>query len=103
MFDSELSNGQSGIYNTGDTVVCGGASPARMSRVQYGQAGKLPDDAPTSEWRTEHNEPGLRTEPAEDRRRSGRERGDAALARSRSGNPGLGCEDGMTFLNGSVE
>ena len=100
---SEWSNGQSGIYGMDDTEVCGGVNPTRMSRVQCGPAGELPDDAPASEWRTGRNGPGLRTEPAGDRRRSGRERGDAARARSRSGNPGLGCEDGMTFLNGSVE
>ena len=40
---------------------------------------------------------------AEGRRRSRRGRGDAARGCSRSGSPGLGCEDGMTFLNGSVE
>ena len=72
---SELSNGQSGIYNTDYTVVCGGVDPTRMSRVQCGPAGELPDDAPASEWRTRRSGPGLRTEPAEDRRRSGRERG----------------------------
>ena len=82
---------------------CGGVNPTRMSRVQCGPAGELPDDAPASEWRTGRNGPGLRTEPAEGRQRRGRERGDEARARSRSGNPGLGCEDGMTFLNGSVE
>ena len=95
---SELSNGQSGFYNTDYTMVCGGMDPTRMSRVQCGPAGELPDDAPASEWRTEHNGPGLRTEPAEGRRRSRRGRGDAARDCSRSGSPGLGCEDGMTFL-----
>ena len=66
-----------------------GVSPTRMSRAQYGPAGKLPDDAPASGWRTRRDGPGLRTEPAEGRRRSRRGRGDAARGCSRSGSPGL--------------
>ena len=82
---------------------CDGVSPTRMSRAQCRPAGKLPDDAPASEWRTRRDGPGLRTEPAKGRRRSRRGRGDAARGCSRSGSPGLGCEDGMTFLNEFVE
>ena len=84
---------------------CYGVSPTRMSRAQCGPAGKLPDDTPTSEWRTRRDGPGPRAEPAEGRRRSRRAsgRGDAARGCSRSGSPGLGYEDGMTFLNEFVE
>ena len=68
---SELSNGQSGIYNTDYTVVCGGVYPTRMSRVQCWPAGKLPDNALASEWRTEQNGPkamdGAGGGPAEER------------------------------------
>ena len=39
---SELSNGQSGIYNTDDTMVCGGVNPTRMSRVRLA--------APAERW-----------------------------------------------------
>ena len=68
---------------------CGGVVPTRMSRVQCGPAGKLPDDAPASGWRTRRDGPGLRTEPAEGRRRAG-----AALAGAwagRSGPPRAGA------------
>ena len=43
---SELSNGQSGSSNTDHVAMCGGVNPTRMSLVQCGPAGELPDDAP---------------------------------------------------------
>ena len=66
------------INSTDYIVSCGGLDPTRMSRVQCGPAGKLPDDAPASEWRTRRDGPGLWTEPAQGRRRSRRGRGDVA-------------------------
>ena len=92
-----------GINSIDYIVACGGVGPTRMSRVQCGPAGELPDDAPAAEWRTGHDGARLRTEPAVGLRSSMRGRGDAARDCSRSGSPGLGCEDGMTFLNVFVE
>ena len=92
-----------GINSIDYIAACGGVSPTRMSRVQCWQAGKLPDDAPVPEWRTRRDGPGLRTEPAEGRRRSRHGCRDAARGCSRLGSPRLGWEDGMTFLNVFVE
>ena len=46
------------INRTDYIASCGGEDPTRMSRVQCGPAGKLPDDAPASEWRTRRDGPG---------------------------------------------
>ena len=98
---------------TNYTAECGGnlpqgrqdirPGPTRTSWMQAGPTLKPSEDAPASERSTRRGWPRLRTEPAEGRRRSRRARGDVACDCSRSGSPGLGCEDGMTFLNGSVE
>ena len=57
-----------GINSIDNYIVgCDGVSPTRVSRAQCGPAGKLPDDAPASEWRTRRDGPVLRTEPAEGR------------------------------------
>ena len=98
---------------TKNTAECGGnlpqgsqdirPGPTRTSRMQAGPTIKPSEDAPASERSTKRGWPRLRTEPAEGRRRSRRARGDVACDCSRSGSPGLGCEDGMTFLNGSVK